>query len=371
MRGWISRFIHTRLTHTRFTQASWKPHGALDPANRNRLLSAAGALAIWALMALLVPDPSRRAPWLYGAVLTLGYGHLLGGALVGGRLLTGLLEKAAALGPRCVSARGLSLGLLPGFCKGLALALGIVGLATLYAAYANALHHWPFLSGLLLAIATWHTAENDLALTRANRADPRLPPIARDARTQAAAWGMTALVLGLAGGALAANVGDPGGRGGAGSHAFAGILPGMEIEEALLALRAFAALAGGFLLCTPGRGEREGLGLGLIVASAVDPTWLCTRADIAFADIFALSTLYHLVSWWVLSVGKYRKRSAAPSFPAELWAVHALPVGLLGGTFLMPGDTGAALRSHFLSPAPYLFWSLGHVVQTAATRRRR
>jgi len=361
MRGWISRLAHTLP----------KPQRAHDPAIRSRLLTAAAAFSIWALAALLVPDPSRRAPWLYAAVLTFGYGHLLGGALVGGRSLPALLEKAAALGPPGALARGVSSGFRRGMCQGVALALGIAGLATLYAAYANALHHWPFLSALLLTIATWHTAENDLALARTNRAHLRLPPLARDARTQAAAWGITALVLGLAGGALASNVGGSVGRSDAGSHGFAGLVPGMELEQGLLALRALAALAGGFLLYTPGRGERESLGLCLVVASAVDPVWLCTRSGIAFADVFALSTLYHLVSWWVLSLEKHRNHPANPNFTGELLTVHALPAGLLGGTFLMPGETGASLRSLFLSPAPYLFWSLAHVVQTAAARRRR
>jgi hypothetical protein len=264
----------------------------------------------------------------------------------------------------------------------LALCLGLClgGVAILYTTYAIALGHWPLLSGVLLAIATWHTVENDLALPGAYRHGLHMPPVSFDADTQVAAGGITTLVLSVATAALAADLaGDPER---AGADAFAGIVPGMQVDEGLLAMRGLAALAGGFLMRRPGHGAREGLGLGLIVASAVDPVWICARTGIAFVDVFALSTLYHLANWWVFSLEKCRKSSTGPGFRMELIAVHALPVCFLGATFLgatwigshptgaeTRAETGAALRSAFLSPAPYLFWSLGHVIQTAAGRR--
>ena len=325
-------------------------------ATRRRLLGLAGAAAIWGGFVLLFPDPERRAPWLFGGVLTLGYGHLLGGALLGRRPL------AAALGGRGQWARR---GALPArLPPRAAWALAIAGLALLYAAYASALPRWPFLAALLLALATGHTVENDLALPGARRGRGRLPPVALDADAWAAVLGITALVLGLAGAALAS------GPAGAGVDAFAGIVPGMKVDPGLLGLRAFAAGMGGFLLRSPGQRAREGTGLGLIAASAVDPTWLCARTGIAFADVFALSTLYHLASWWVLALEKSRRPSAPPAFGAELLGVHALPVCFLGATFLLPENAGAPLRASFFSPAPYLFWSLAHAVQTAAARRR-
>ena len=110
----------------------------------------------------------------------------------------------------------------------------------------------------------------------------------------------------------------------------------------------------------------------------MDPLWLCARTGIAFVDVFALSTLYHLANWWVLSLEKSQKlsrqnvsrqkRSTERGFRLELLAVHALPVCFLGATWFGTQDIGAGLRSAYLSPVPYLFWSLGHVIQTAAGR---
>ncbi|MDE0886074.1 MAG: hypothetical protein OSB70_11130 [Myxococcota bacterium] len=329
---------------------------AASLAPRRRLLGLAGAAALWAGFVLLFPDSERRAPWLYAGVLTLGYGHLLGGALLGRPPL------ARAAGDRWPWARRLALPRR--FQPHAARAAAIAGLALLYCGYASALPRWPGLAALLLALATAHTVENDLALSGLELGRGRLPPMALDTDTWATVLGITALVLVLAGAALAsAPVG-------AGGDAFAGIVPGTKIDPGLLALRALAAGMGGFLLRAPGQGAREGTGLALIAASAVDPIGLCTQTGITFEDVFALSTLYHLTSWWVLALEKSRRPSAPPAFRAELLAIHALPALLLGATFLLPESAGGAWRAAFFSPAPYLFWSLAHAVQTAAGRRR-
>ncbi len=364
----------SRWTPSRIARAVSASRPALGSATRNRIQSLAAAAAICGGAVLLLPEPERRAPWLYGAVLTLGYGHLLGGALLGRRPLAAALRRGAALAPGSA--------LPPGVRKSIALAFCLGGVAILYTTYAIALGHWPLLSGVLLAIATWHTVENDLAMPGSYRHGLHMPPVSLDADTQVAAGGITTLVLSVATAALAADLaGDPE-LVGAGAGAFAGIVPGMQVDEGLLGLRGLAALAGGFLMRRPGHGAREGLGLGLIVASAVDPAWICARTGIAFVDVFALSTLYHLANWWIFSLEKCRKPSTGPGFRLELIAVHALPVCFLGATFLgatwlgshptgaeTGAETGAALRSAFLSPTPYLFWSLGHVIQTAAGRR--
>ena len=69
----------------------------LRPATRNRLLSIALASGLWATGVVLFPDPQQRAPWLYGLVLTLGYGHLLGAAL-GAKLAAPEAQVIAAMG---------------------------------------------------------------------------------------------------------------------------------------------------------------------------------------------------------------------------------------------------------------------------------
>ena len=321
---------------------------------RRRLLALAGTLAIWGGFVILFPEAQRRAPWLYAGVLTLGYGHLIGGALLGRSPLPRPSgnpwpwPRRVAF-PRCFGPHG-------------ARVLAVLGLALLYLSYASALPRWPWLVGLLLALATAHTVENDLALAVLDPGRGRLPAMALDGDTWATLLGITALVLVIAGGALASTPPAVAGDG------FPGIAPGIRNGPGLLALRAFAAGLGIFLLRAPGQGAREGTGLALIAASAIDPVWLCTRTGLTFDDVFALSTLYHLTSWWILSLEKSRRLSAPRAFQAELLGVHALPALFLGTTFLIPESPGSALRAAFFSPAPYLFWSLIHALQTAAAR---
>ncbi len=351
----------------------------LRPATRNRLLSIALASGLWATGVLLFPDPGARAPWLYGLVLTLGYGHLLGAALgpserFAHRFRAGMRWKPLhALPPAGRAAVGIGAG---------------CGAATLlYLAYASALGHWPWIAGVLLAIATWHSVENDSALPRTYRSGLRLPPLSGEADTQATTLGITALVLALATAALASEPTPTPAGPVSGADAFAGISPGMAVEDALIGLRAVAALAGAFLLRAQGGERSEWLGLGLIAASALDPAWLCAQAHLAFADVFALSTLYHLASWWILTLDKSRLPTRAPGqdkgidkdidkdidkgVVKDVVAVHALPAALLAATWLLPGDFAAEARRSFFSPAAYLFWSVIHAVHTLENRRRR
>ena len=347
----------------------------LRPATRNRLLSIALASGLWATGVLLFPDPGARAPWLYGLVLTLGYGHLLG----------------AALGPTERFARRFRAGmrrpplhaLPPAGRAAVGIGAGCLGAMVLYLAYASALGHWPWIAGVLLAIATWHSVENDSALPRTYRSGLRLPPLSGEADTQATTLGITALVLALATAALASEPTPTPAGPVSGADAFAGISPGMAVEDALIGLRAVAALAGAFLLRAQGGERSEWLGLGLIAASALDPAWLCAQAHLAFADVFALSTLYHLASWWILTLDKSRLPTRAPGLGKDIdkdigkdvvkdvVAVHALPAVLWAATWLLPGDFAAEARRSFFSPAAYLFWSVVHAVHTAGSRRRR
>ena len=353
----------------------------LRPATRNRLLSIALASGLWATGVLLFPDPGPRAQWLYGLVLTLGYGHLLGGALgatdrLSHRLRAGMLWKPLhALSPAGRVALGIG--------------AGCFGAIVLYLAYASALGHWPWIAGVLLAIATWHSVENDSALPRTYRSGLRLPPLSGDADTHATTLGITALVLGLATAALASEPTQTPAGPVSGAEAFAGISPGMAVEDALIGLRAVGALAGAFLLRAQDGKRSEWLGLGLIAASALDPAWLCAQAHLAFADVFALSTLYHLASWWILTLDKSRLPTRAPGqgkgidkhidkdigkdigkdVVKDVVAVHALPAVLLAATWLLPGELAAETRRSFFSPAAYLFWSVIHAVHTAGSRQ--
>ena len=344
-------------------EATGGARSRLRPATRNRLLSIALASGLWATGVLLFPDPGPRAQWLYGLVLTLGYGHLLGAALgatdrLSHRLRAGMLWKPLhSLPPAGRAAVGIGVG-----CGAAALP---------YLAYASALGHWPWLAGILLAIATWHSVENDSALPRTYRSGLRLPPVSRDADTHATTLGITALVLALATAALASEPTPTPAGPVSGAEAFAGISPGMAVEDALVCLRAVAALAGAFLLRTPDHERREWLGLGLIAASALDPAWLCARTHLAFADVFALSTLYHLASWWILTLEKSRLPTGAPGLGKNIVVVHAIPAALVAGTWLLPGELAGEARRSFFSPAAYLFWSVVHAVHTAGSRRRR
>ncbi len=354
--------------------ASHSPRPGLRSAPRNRWLSLALASGLWATGVLLFPDPQQRAPWLYGLVLTLGYGHLLGAALGASERLTHRLTA----GMRWMPLHALP----PAGRAAVGIGVGCGAAAVLYLAYASALGYWPWLAGVLLAIATWHSVENDSALPRTYRNGFRLPPLSGEADTHATTLGITALVLALATAALASEpTQTPGGRV-SGAEAFAGISPGMAVEDALIGLRAVAALAGAFLLRARDGERSEWLGLGLIGASALDPAWLCATAHLAFADVFALSTLYHLASWWILTLDKSRLPTRAPGqgkdiekgivkdVVKDVVAVHALPAARWAATWLLPGELAAETRRSFFSPAAYLFWSVVHAVHTVGSRRR-
>jgi hypothetical protein len=109
-------------------------------------VAVAVGLCLAALRALF-PAPEVREPASYAFVLTLGYGHLLGG-LVGGRR-----AFAAAL-PAPLGTR-----------SGLVLLAASTPLLLL--GYRAALLAWPPVLWLLLAVSTWHVCENECALAGA------------------------------------------------------------------------------------------------------------------------------------------------------------------------------------------------------------
>ena len=210
-------------------------------------------------------------------MLTLGYAHLLGAWLAGGRLAV--------------------------FTGGPARLAAAASLPLLLHVHGSLADGWPPYLAWLLAISTWHACENECALAAA-RSD-RPGPIRADWRGQCIPILATVAVLVVAAGSL-------------------------PTSERLLF-------------------ERAGLRLPDLAALGIH-----------FADVFATTTLFHLLSW--LEVGIRRR-------PRLVARVH-LAGGLASAASLaLPGGVGAELRAIVFSPGLYLFWSALHVAQTAYARQ--
>jgi energy-converting hydrogenase Eha subunit E len=253
-----------------------------------------------ASMYAIEPDPVARSILHYRVVIILGYGHLIGAT-------AGSLARRRRSGEDADSlARRTSHWLL--------------AIALLFSLYCMALKQLPALVLPLLALATWHTVENEWALHAAYRRDHHLPPLSRDPRVQLATLTLTALVLAIAGGTL----------------------------------------------------EREDIGdlLPLVVLEIATTRPL---APLCFGDVFAASTLFHLVGWLAF----LGQRGAAQGPDAwnrtvRLLAWTHLPVvGLCLVLLALPADMLMTLRGAVFSPAIYLFWSMLHVGQTVVSRIRR
>jgi hypothetical protein len=317
---------------------------ATPSAPRNRL--GAMACAVLGTAALTALGGQDRAWLQYAVVLTLGYGHLLGGALSEVRRLAGARNEDDGVPGRRLATRFI----------GAVAALGLV-----YAGYLAAVETWPVLVLLLLAIATLHTVENDLALADAYARGLRLPPVSLRGSSALMAAGFTALVLALATACLVGEAPGPAGS--------SGPLPGLgDAGDAILLLRFAAAGAGSALLAGPGAWRAEAPGLALVAGSAAEPGWLCAATGLAFSDLFSALTLYHLASWWILSGEKAHRPGGRRGAGREVLSIHAVPVLVLGMALVLGGG---ALHSAFFAPAPYLFWSMMHAIQTAWGRRIR
>jgi hypothetical protein len=99
------------------------------------------------------------------------------------------------------------------------------------------------------------------------------------------------------------------------------------------------------------------LAAGAVVAAALaaspDPGLL--------GDLFAASTLFHLVGWLVFLVARGVGR-------ARLVGLHAPPLALCALLASAPGSALAPLAEWVFSPALYLFWASLHVAHTAHAR---
>lgn len=85
------------------------------------------------------------------------------------------------------------------------------------------------------------------------------------------------------------------------------------------------------------------------------------RVPLQPAEVFALWTLYHVVSWLVLSLERGRAR-------AGVVAVHALSAAVCGGLLVAPVAWEHPLRVAVFAPSIYLFWASLHVAQTLWVR---
>jgi len=81
-------------------------------------------------------------------------------------------------------------------------------------------------------------------------------------------------------------------------------------------------------------------------------------------EVFALWTLYHVVSWGIFSW----ERSPDAGALRRLVVVHALPAAACLALLAAPLGWHHPLRVAVFAPAAYLFWSSLHVLQTLAVR---
>lgn len=305
----------------------------MNGMTRNRLLTLATVGAILLGFRLAVPE-AERGTALYLAVVCLGYGHLLGGAIFARR-------RMAHWRPAGVGA-----GLFGAFVG--------TSLVTSFMLYAHAVVAWPSLVLPMLALAVWHAFENDGVVARAYREGGgglRVAPVPRAWEPHATALGLSAavvlvFVLALPEGGLEVL------GGGTGLALAPGALDGLA--------RRAAVAAGLGLLAVPSGRHRAG-GAALVAGALVAPRlWPWVR----FEEVFALWTLYHVVSWGIFSW----ERSPDVRRRLGIAAVHVLPAAACLGLIAAPLSWEHPLRVAVFAPAAYLFWSSLHVVQTLAVR---
>lgn len=250
-------------------------------ALRNRLTTVLLVASVLALARALWPEGSERTAALYVVVLTLGYGHLFGAALLG--------RGNRGLRPRGVSAS-------------LRFFVWIVAVGTVLAA-SFAMLELPtasllFFASPLLVISIWHTVENDAAVVAAYERGFRLGPVARETRLR---------TLGIT---------------------------------------------------------------GLVAAGAA----LLAADEATFAEVFAVSTLYHVFQWLVFLFDRIAARGDRATKAAILRGVawSHLPTALVCAALLLWRSSLPPLAFELVfSPALYLFWSSLHVVHTALARSER
>lgn len=307
---------------------------------RNRAGSAVLVVASLLALRLAFPEADHRSRATYLFVLTLGYAHLIGPV---------------------VFARGAMRQWIPsGVPTALGTTLAATMLLTVFCGYVIALETWPPLVFPMLGLATWHAFENDVALEHAYAHGRRMGPLPRRRDSHFLAAGFALLFVAL----FSASVSPAGQR----AIAVSAYGAGWDFRIVGFLARVGAAAAGLVLLARPGRRTAGGLLVGgaVLAPSRLTP-W------VTFADVFALSTLYHIYSWLILSGEKLVEGSRHS--PAEarrraglLLAVHGLPLALSGLLLAGALPVEGWLTVLVFSPGAYLFWSVAHTAQTLALR---
>jgi hypothetical protein len=301
----------------------------VTPAGRNRATSAAAVAAYLLAARVAAPGEAERAALHYAVVATLGYGHLVGA----------LRPVPAGSGaPRALGAA----------CRLLAVANAVL-------LGALAIERCPSLVLVLLGVSLWHAVENDLALADAYDRGHRPGPLPRSLDAQLACAGATLLGVGLARASLSPAQLGP-------------LLEASALAAAGPSLLGAAAAAAGVALLV--RGRRRAFAAALSAAGAA--LAFGRPPSLEFAELFAASTLHHLVSWGVLLAD--RRRAAPPAkarlLGRRLLLAHGIPAALLLALQLAPFAAAASLAALLLSPPLYLLLSSLHVAQTAIARER-
>jgi len=349
-------------------------------ATRNRAISATVTLAYVAAAACLVRDSSDRASLHYTIVITLGYGHLVGAFVATRTARPGSPPTTPASAPRTAPRER---AVLRERCREAwrthkADVLVASTLCFAFAAFTECAGVPVSLVLGLLAISTWHVAENDLALEDTYAAGCRSAPPRWTLDHQLAAVAVTAVILAASVVALGLEAGVPRLPSTDGAPAASVELPEVVVrspdrhrmpsEASVLALRCITILVGAILVLRERSGRDEAIGLASIGAGVLLPDPHDGIAGPAFADVFALATGYHLVSWIVVTLD--RPRGRGPGGPRILAATHLLPMLLAAMCSFDDSVVARWLRDAFFAPGPYLFWSVAHVAQTGWRRMR-
>ncbi len=308
----------------------------------NRALSLGIVLATLLGLRALVPDAGERDRIVYLLVLVPGYGHLLGAALFSVRRRRGMGRPRASV------------------VLGGALALSLV--LSLFAVYAAALPGCPALVLPLLFLAVWHAFENDLALARSDRATGRPGPVRLRGSEPLLAIGMAsgsvALFLAAMPDATSA------------AHLARTLGNALDLGLAGAAARWLAVVAGVAAMASA-RGRARAPGLLLAGGSLLLP--IDVSQWVRPAEVFALWSLYHIVSFQLQFATRQRERRRHDPGEArrrDRWLVvaHLVPALPCAALLLAPLEPDHLGRVVVFAPSLYLFWSAAHVVQTAAAR---
>ncbi len=300
-------------------------------ARANRQATLVCVAAYIAACRICLPDPVARAEWHFVLVLTFGYGHLLGAAV----------SRRAAPGAGRLG--------LP------AAAMVIVAAGAMPFAYASLVAAVPSLLLALLGVSLWHTVENDAAFRSWYRRDFRAARVGSSAARHAEIIAATLLVMALATSMLDASAG-------------ARLSPDATNAAVAFALRLATLGLGSVLARRRQRRARRRAAL-LVALSIALPAGPAAAIGFEFADVFAATTLYHLVSWSIALLHRIRAGAGRTALAARVALCHALPACISLAACLAPQSIAEPVSAVLFSPGLYLYYSLLHIVQTLWARR--